>query len=235
MSFLAQLHSFIRTAHFGRRRSDIELQPSHTHHLPPKTYPRMKKVPLVSVPPSSATLADALSTRRSTREFATTPLPFTSLSSVCALALEKNTARHPYPSGGGRYPIETYVIALNIENLERGFYHYESSSHELAFLWPLTTPLTTLVHDAWAHDCAAIIVCTSQWEHTSTYYTHFALELALIEAGHVGQNILLAAAANNLAAAPLAGFKDEPMAELLDLDTSYEQVVYTICIGNRAE
>lgn len=193
----------------------------------------MEKVPFVPVAPSNATLADALSKRRSNREFASTPLSFESLSSLFSLALEKNTTRHPYPSGGGRYPIETYVIALNIENLARGVYHYESTTHELAFLWPFDVPLESLVHDIWAHEAAAIIVCTAQWGHTSIYYTDFALELALIEAGHVGQNILLAAAANNLAAAPLAGFKDEPMAELLDLDTSNEQVVYTICIGKK--
>jgi SagB-type dehydrogenase family enzyme len=74
-------------------------------------------------------------------------------------------------------------------------------------------------------------VLTAQWEKTLTRYDDFGLELALMEAGHIGQNLVLAAAASDIGISSLADFKDEPLMELLDLDPFAEQIVYTFTLG----
>jgi SagB-type dehydrogenase family enzyme len=54
---------------------------------------------------------------------------------------------------------------------------------------------------------------------------------ALLEAGHVAQNVVLTATALGLAAVPLGGFYDRPTDEFLGLDGVNESTLYTIALG----
>jgi SagB-type dehydrogenase family enzyme len=54
---------------------------------------------------------------------------------------------------------------------------------------------------------------------------------ALLEAGHVAQNLLLAAAALGLAAVPLGAFYDRRTDEFLRLDGVNESTLYTVALG----
>ena len=55
----------------------------------------------------------------------------------------------------------------------------------------------------------------------------------LLEAGHVGQNILLAAEMARLGAVPLGGFCEDPLARFLGLDPRRESPLYVIMLGRR--
>jgi SagB-type dehydrogenase family enzyme len=57
---------------------------------------------------------------------------------------------------------------------------------------------------------------------------------ALLEAGHVGQNFLLAATARDLAAVPVGGFFDRRVDELLGVDGVDESAVYAISVAREA-
>ena len=54
---------------------------------------------------------------------------------------------------------------------------------------------------------------------------------ALIEAGHVAQNLLLTATALRLGSVPLGGLFDRRIDELLDLDGVNESVLYAVSVG----
>jgi len=58
-----------------------------------------------------------------------------------------------------------------------------------------------------------------------------AYPFSLIEAGHMGQNILLTANDLGIGSCPIGGFIDETIAEVLDL-TEDEIPIYTISLGN---
>jgi SagB-type dehydrogenase family enzyme len=58
---------------------------------------------------------------------------------------------------------------------------------------------------------------------------------ALLEAGHVVQNVLLACTALGLAAVPVGGFYDRPVDALLGADGVNESVVYAVSLGRPAE
>jgi hypothetical protein len=49
----------------------------------------------------------------------------------------------------------------------------------------------------------------------------------------MAQNVLLVATAISVFARPLAGFDDEKVAALLDLDTRIEQPLYAVLLGMR--
>ena len=55
---------------------------------------------------------------------------------------------------------------------------------------------------------------------------------ALLEAGHVAQNLLLAATALGLAAVPLGAFFDRRADVFLRLDGVNESTLYTIAVGS---
>jgi SagB-type dehydrogenase family enzyme len=137
-----------------------------------------------------------------------------------------------YPSGGALYPIETYLIATNIENTPMHALHYNPTTHVLEVLWKLEQEfkMTDVVPGADTIPVSALIVFTAVWERSSAKYGELAYQHALIEAGHMSENVLLVSTALGLETRPMAGYDDDAIARALDLDASYEQVVHTITV-----
>ena len=69
---------------------------------------------------------------------------------------------------------------------------------------------------------------------SSFKYGQRAYRFALLEAGHVAQNLLLAAEGLDLGALPVGGFFDDELNRLLQLDGCQEFVVYLVLMGHRA-
>jgi SagB-type dehydrogenase family enzyme len=111
------------------------------------------------------------------------------------------------PSGGARNPYEAYVYARSVDGLDPGFYHYSALDHTLARLGTNEMPLpsTLLNGQLWADDMPCVIVLFALLERTMWKYDDAnAYRVVLIEAGHIGQNIMLAATRHGLSACPTA-------------------------------
>jgi SagB-type dehydrogenase family enzyme len=65
-------------------------------------------------------------------------------------------------------------------------------------------------------------------------YGQRAYRFTLLEAGHVAQNALLAAAALGLAAVPLGGFYDRKVDAFLGVDGLQEAALYLLPVGSAA-
>lgn len=185
-------------------------------------------------------LTAALAKRASAKAFSPEPLTLQSLSDTLSSISLRNhkLPRRTYPSGGGLYPIESYVLAFNVEGLERNVFHY-SGTNSLSSLWPLGTlePEDILhphvLRQPHLKDAAAALVFTAVWPHTIKRYASFGYILSLLEAGHAAQNILLAASALELAAHPCARIDTTGLATLLDIDEKVEQPIYAIMLGEK--
>jgi SagB-type dehydrogenase family enzyme len=77
---------------------------------------------------------------------------------------------------------------------------------------------------------STLIVFTSVWKRSSAKYGELAYLHAHLEAGHMSENILLVGTALKLNVRPYAGFNDERIAELLDIDEENEQTVHSITV-----
>ncbi len=192
----------------------------------------MEQYKLTPPRPLSMSLGEVLGKRTSKRIANAKLIEMEVFSDLFGHALMKRTGEgvvsRPYPSGGALFPIETYLIAEGV-NDERSAFHYNPSTHSLERLCVAPNAISEYLIDCdWAHAAPAMIVMTSVWAHNWNKYSDFGYYLALIEAGHIGQNIVLVATALGLSACPLGGFNDVLIAELLDIDTSQEQVVYAI-------
>ena len=103
-----------------------------------KSYPRLPQIFLPAPKKIILPLMTALKNRRSSRNFGKKPITLEELSTLFYFTSGLNnskTGSRFYPSAGGRYPIESYVISLNTE-LSPGLYHYQIKSHALELLVP---------------------------------------------------------------------------------------------------
>ncbi len=209
-----------------------------------KIYERFDQTALPEPLDINASLSSVLKNRASTLSFDVSKhLELDVLSSILYAgagqsdrneAQERSSRRRHQPSGGALYPIECYVAAYRVDSLDEAVYHYEVPSHTLAKLpfdgtaKKIRDASLGLIPDL---DPAAIIVLTALWERTYPKYGEFAYRLGLIEAGHIGQSILLAAAGLGIASRPIAGFRSRMIAQALDIASDNEDPLYLLYVG----
>ena len=188
----------------------------------------------------------AMAARRSVRTFVREPIPLAALRDclfagfgftgfldtgiVGSRALPLKMA----PSGGGRNPYEGYVYVRRVESVPAGVYHYSAAEHSLGLLddRPSIAAADLLIGQHWADDCGAVVLLVANFERTMWKYPNAtAYRVVLLEAGHIAQNVALAAAAHGLNSTPTAAFSDTLAHRLLHLDWITQSLVYAILVG----
>lgn len=206
---------------------------------PIKEYPRFPHVALPTPFSIDTGLTELLQSRKSAEAFSDTKtFSLAKLSTILSIGAgvissEQRTRRH-HPSGGGLYPLEYYVLPYNVESLNRQCYHYAPQTHALEEL--ISSPALPKISDIWfqpPHDAspAVAILITSMWARTFPKYGEFAYRLALLEAGHSVQNMLLGATALSVDARPIGGIETEKVVQLLSLEQSTEDPVYLLVLS----
>lgn len=233
--FIAHVHEYIRVGRRMRRGAA-----GHTTSAAPqgecKEYPRMERIALPAPRALPHNIADVLVARHSASDCKdATPVTFAELGDLLGHALGLRAGeRRRYPSGGGLYPIETYLFIKTLTDLTPGVYHYQPRAHALERLWHLPYEEGSRWHTVphpFIIEAPILMIFTSVWERSSVKYGDFAFELALLEAGHMSQNILLVATALGLSSCTFAAFDDAVITEVLDLDPSREQPIITIALA----
>ncbi|MCA1373578.1 SagB/ThcOx family dehydrogenase [Bradyrhizobium sp. IC4060] len=129
-----------------------------------------------------------------------------------------------YPSGGALFPIDVVVEARNVAELPAGSYFYD----------PRRTRLIQLADHVWSvgqspfFKAAAVMWMIYSRSVNAQKYAENAKRLALIEAGHIGQNLLLVAESLDLRACPFLGQIDAPVVDFFESDA---EAVYAIGVG----
>lgn len=198
----------------------------------------------VSLPPPAViqdSLAELLSKRHSTREFSENPLLLSALSTLLHWSIGRiehgGKDTRPHPSGGAKYPIEMYVLALNVDGLEPGSYHYNVKEHSLEILGTHSRKkLQVDAESAFGYPfvvgAAAFLCLTFVKGRSIQKYGAAAYKLGMLEAGHIGQNVYLASGALDIGCCGLGGGDGKEMYELLGIDGGGEHFVYGLMLGN---
>ncbi len=207
-------------------------------------YPGAVSVPLPEPSPLAMPLGDAIRARRTQTDFAPAPLPLTDLSALLAAGYgvtERASAVgdrsfRTVPSAGAMYPLELYVYAGAVASLEPSLYHFRAKQAELQRLrtLPRSDLAAAFVQTNALEAAAAVILVAAVFPRTTFKYGERGYRFALLEAGHVAQNVNLAAAALSLPAANIGGFFDRELEALLELDGVESSVLYAIAVGSAA-
>ena len=163
-----------------------------------KTYPRFSRRPCLADIESG--LCKLLERRRSMRAFGADALPCHLLDEILSYSagrvrIESDSERRYYPSAGGRYPIELYFVSNNVDSLEPGLYHYSAKDNSLEVLWhkDLSTDCARIFGADFDSTVVNYVVLTGVMSRAEVKYGINAYRFALIECGHLCQNICLLA------------------------------------------
>ncbi|MEO7202690.1 MAG: SagB/ThcOx family dehydrogenase [Candidatus Tumulicola sp.] len=141
------------------------------------------------------------------------------------------------PSAGALYPLELYVHAASVAGLAPGIYHFEPALGALRRFvdGDCSDRLASSLAQPDLARAAVTVFTTVLFERTTGKYGERGYRFALIEAGHVAQNMALCTAALGLAGTPIGGFFDYAIDELLQIDGVNHSTVYLFALGKPAE
>ncbi len=203
-----------------------------------KTYPNAKRI---SLPDPHGyyglSLEGAIEARRSIRDYTSEPLSLVELSRLLHAAQGITDQRRGFraaPSAGALYPIETYAVAHNVAGLEPGVYHYAVAGHALEQLRTgnLRAAITVAgIGQEMLGQAGVCFVLSAIFQRTRWKYRERTYRYVLLEAGHIGQNLYLAATSMGLGACAVGAFLDDQLNDLLGLDGVEEAALYIIAVG----
>lgn len=187
-------------------------------------------------------LTAAIGSRRSLREYAETPLTIDELTYLlwCTQgvhqAMPAATLRS-VPSAGARHPFETFLLINRVEGLEPGLYRYLAMSHELVALGAGPNIADDLVAACAGQKSVGRSAVTFFWvavpARTTWRYGDRGYRYIHLDAGHVCQNLYLAAEAVGCGCCALAAFFDEMLNRALGIDGENAFVTYVAPLGKR--
>lgn len=206
---------------------------------PSKRYPAAPKVQLE--PPQcegGAALWAVLQRRRSVRRFKDGELMTkTELSQLLWAAqgiANQGSGFRTAPSAGALYPVETYLVVNSVEDVEPAVYHYAVDKHELDQLrvGDFRRQVTQAALDQeMTYRANVVFIWTAVFERTKWKYNQRAYRYVYLDAGHIAQNVALAAVALDLGSCQIGALYDDEVNALIGVDGVEESVVYMTVVG----
>lgn len=194
---------------------------------------------------TSLNFFDTILKRRSVRNFSDDSITLEELSTILFYSVGITgeyieTKNYPhidlkaYPSAGGLYPLDLYILINNVQEIDKGIYYYDESNnslklvvknfdssrfHEITLSYNLST------------EAAFTVYILGELKLTGYKYGDRAYRFMNLEAGHIAQNLYLASTAIGAGAVASGGFLDEEILKLIALNNKDIFVLYEIIIG----
>jgi SagB-type dehydrogenase family enzyme len=178
-------------------------------------------------------LESAIRMRRTIRSFDGKALGLHQLSQLLWSAqgiTEQGGFKRAAPSAGALYPMDIYAVvgARCVDGLDPGVYRYEPEHHSIspgkkgddrgdvanASLW-----------QTWMAHAPLNLVITAEYSRIMGKYGQRGIRYAMIEAGHIGQNIFLQAQAMGLAAGIVGAFEDDKVIKVMGIKETHEPLL----------
>ena len=143
------------------------------------------------------------------------------------------------PGGGARHPFEVYMAIQNVEGLKNGFYHYLPMKHHIECLLEQQDLKDfigqSLEGQIWAAKANVVFYYSFVAYRAEWRYGIHAHRMCMADAGHVTENVYLAATAIGLGGCAV-GAVDGPMCDQkLGLDGEEEFICYCMPVGKISE
>ena len=214
----------------------------------PELFKSLKGSKKMRLPPRAlpdSEFARVLTARKTHREFSKKKLSLESVSQLLSLVWGVTgyvhsprfgkLAQKTSPSGGARHPGEVYLMALRVEGLKAGLYHYHPVHHHLESIAGTVTREKAWQYCAEQHytkGAAALFLMTAVFRRTMWKYRQpRAYRVVLLDAGHLCQTFCLVATWLGLAPFCTAALKDSLIEKDLGIDGISESVLYVAGVG----
>jgi SagB-type dehydrogenase family enzyme len=139
------------------------------------------------------------------------------------------------PSAGALYPIETYPVVNRVEEIPAGIYHYSVKESQILLIregfFGHALSQAALGQGMLA-DAACVFVWTAVVERSKWKYRERAYRYIYMDAGHLGQNLYLAATGLGLGCCTVGAFFDDEIDRLIGIDGEKEISVYLGAVGH---
>lgn len=215
-----------------------------------KSYKVYSTFPQISLPAEdpverSVNLWEVMHKRRSLRDYSEKPLQLREVSRLLFYGYGETSEMdlgnytvglRSSPSAGALYPLDIYPLICRVDKVEPGLYHYNVRDHTLeqlkkgSFLKDLI-PLIQSENNEWLAKGAAIFFVTATFRRNQMKYGERGYRGVLLDAGHLSQNILLAATGLGLGSCIIMACMDDQVNDFLGVDGVEESVLYSISIG----
>lgn len=167
---------------------------------------------------------EAIFGRRSIRSYTDEPLTREEVGQVLWAAAGKTVdgitgATRAYPSAGGIYPLDVYLVAGNVDNLPAGVYRYDWREHSLELLMEgdqRGALRRAALGQGMIADAPANLVFTADVERTARRYGSRGEDRYVsMDLGGAGQNVHLQAEALGLGTVVVGAFTDSAVKSAL--------------------
>ena len=143
------------------------------------------------------------------------------------------------PSGGARHPFECYLAIRKVEGLSEGLYHYLPLTHQIERLGDCEDMKgfisESLCEQTWAAKASVVFYYSCVFYRAEWRYGVWAHGPILMDAGHVTENLYLAATSIGLGGCAIAALEPEPCNEVFKLDGVEESIFYAMPVGTVKE
>ncbi len=188
-------------------------------------------------------LLEAINARTTVRNYSETPLTLDELSFLlwCTQGVKRVSQRpvtlRTVPSAGARHAFETYLLINRVDGLKPGLYRFLAIEHALL---PIDLEqdwagiLTEACEDQeMVRNSAATFFWVAVRERMAWRYGERGYRYLHLDAGHVCQNLYLAAEAIESGVCAIAAFNDEKLCTALGVDGVEMFPVYVGTLGKR--
>ncbi len=188
-------------------------------------------------------LRQVVEQRRTLRRYSGQPLTMEELAyllwmsqGVKRVSTRPSTAR-TVPSAGARHAFETYVLVNQVEGLQPGLYRYLAIEHSLlpANLDPeISEQITKACHNqSQVRASAVTFVWVAVTKRMVYRYGQRGYRYMLLDAGHVCQNLYLAAENIGCGACAIAHYIDDELNQVIKVDGQEQFVIYLASVGKK--
>jgi SagB-type dehydrogenase family enzyme len=188
-------------------------------------------------------LRTAIEQRRSVRRYSRDSLTIEELAYLCWSTQGIVEVKAPFytlrnvPSAGGRHALETYLLINRIKGLQPGLYRYLPFSHTLITIdtsgGVSDAIMSACLGQAFVRSSAVTFIWSAMIYRMAWRYSERAYRLVHLDAGHVCQNLYLAAEQIGCGTCAIGAFDDQKIADVLGIDGNEEFVLYCATVGKK--
>ncbi len=242
---MEQIHVFLK----GFMGDWDDLVSDQERKLPPppiqKEYPEgaelIDLVPADEITVGDASLRKMIGQRRSRRKYTDEYLTNEELSFLLwsTQGIQKIVMRddgrvryhlRTVPSGGARHPFETYLLINKVEGIKPGIYRYIPVKHKLLFVRTgegLVDEMNEICYNQkFVGNSAVVFIWATIPYRTEWRYSKVAHKDIAMEAGHICQNLYLAAESIGGGACAILGYDQASIDQFVGVDGKEEFVIY---------